>query len=199
MGTKLYVANLPLAPSAIALRAHFSTCGIVSDVQIVADRNAGRGRGSAMIRMGNQTGAERALAELNGALFGGQLLLVERAPDDGTEERTRPPRKTELTDEDARARITLQFREPSNMTYELDCDGQALVIRIFFPGSTGQWRIVAQKTREAQAPSAAAAGGSRIEAFRDLARTAREGVDTAGVQGLDWEALERALTKVRAL
>jgi RNA recognition motif-containing protein len=200
MGTKLYVANLPFAPSALALRTHFSTCGIVSDVQIVADRNVGRGRGSAFIRMGNKAGAERALAELNGAPFAGQFLLVEAAPDDGTEERApRGSRKTEQTDGDSKARITLQFRESSNMTYELDCSGLALMIRIFFPSTTGQWRIAVQTSRDAEAPSAAAAAESRLEAFRELARASRETTDTDGLRGIDWEAIEQALTKVRAL
>jgi RNA recognition motif-containing protein len=197
MGTRLYVANLPFAPSAIALRAHFSTCGVVSDVQIVADRNTGRGRGSAVVRMGSALAAERALAELNGAPFAGQLLLVEAAPDDSPrEQRGRETSRTEKADD---SRITLQFREPSNMTYELECSGVAIVIRVFFPDPTGQWRIVAQASRDADAPSAAAAASSRLEAFRELARTCREGADATVLHRIDWDAVERALTTVRAI
>jgi RNA recognition motif-containing protein len=199
MGTKLYVANLPFAPSALALRTHFGSCGGVSDVQIVQDRVVGRGRGSAMIRMDTEAAARRAVAELNGAPFAGQLLLVEVAPDERGAERTRGPRRADPAEAESPARITLQFREPSNMTYELDCAGLAIMVRIFFPSSTGEWRVVAQASRDAAAPNASGTAGSRLEAFRELARTCREGVDVAGLGRIDWQALEEALTKVRAL
>ncbi len=198
MGTKLYVANLPAAPSVIALRAHFSTCGTVSDVEIISERHSGRGRGSALVRMGSEAAAERALAELNGALFGGQLLLIEAAPGEAKAEPQRP-RRAEPIDEDAGARITLQFREAANMTYELDCSGLAIMLRIFFPNETGQWRIVAQASHDAGVPSSSASAPSRVEALRQIARACREGTDAPALRQVDWDAVERALTKVRAL
>ena len=197
MGTKLYVANLPYAPSAIALRAHFSACGVVSDVQIMADRNAGRGRATAVVRMGSSAAAERALSELNGELFAGQLLLVEAAPDDSPGDGGRSARRAEPKDE-APVRITTQFREPANMTYELDCSGVALVLRIFFPTTEGEWRIEARTSTRADAPSSDATAPSRVEALRRIAHASREGA-TGALEAVDWDAVEQSLTKVRAL
>ncbi len=197
MGTKLYVANLPSAPSAIALRAHFSACGVVSDVQIVGDRNVGRGRATAFVRMGSAAAAERALSELNGEPFAGQLLLVEAAPDDSRGDGGRAARRSEPKDE-APVRITTQFREPANMTYELDCAGVALVLRIFFPTTEGQWRIEARTSNAPDAPSSDATAPSRVEALRQIARAAREGA-VGSLELVDWDAVVQALTKVRAL
>lgn len=200
MGNKLHVANLPYAPSALALRAHFSACGDVADVQIVPDRHAGRGRGSAVVRMSSAAGAERALSELNGAAFAGQLLLVEAAPDDDGDRRRAGNRKQEQTDDDRPgARITQQYRERANLTYELDCSGATLVIRMCFPSTTGQWRIVVHASRDADTPSTAAVAASRMEAFRSVVRACREGVGVAGLERVDWDAVEQVMVKVRAL
>ena len=197
MGTKLYVANLPYAPSTIALRSHFSACGVVSEVEIVSDRNAGRGRDSAFVRMSSAAGAERALSELNGAPFAGQLLLVERAPDDPHTGSAKPRPKAPVND--AATHITLQFREQANMTYELDCAGLALVVRVFFPDTTGQWRVLARESREVDAPDTAAAARSRLEAFRQVARACCEDVRRTALGRVDWTAVEDALVRVRAL
>lgn len=217
MGTKLYVANLPSAPSALALRAHFSVCGVVADVQIVPDRNGSRAGGSAFVRMTSAVGAERALAELNGALFGGQLLLIEAAPDDAADrsrngadrgreganrtrdgaDRGRPSKgRDEQSDDSPGTRMTSQYRGPGNMTYELDCSGTTLVIRLFFPNEASEWRIVVQPSRDADAPSIAAVAASRAEAFRSVVTACREGTDFARV---DWDAVEKSMLKVRAL
>lgn len=200
MGTRLYVANLPAAPSSMALHHHFSACGMVADVQIVPDRNAGRGRASAFIRMGSAAAAQRAVAELNGAPFGGQLLLVEAAPNQAGDEREASARRKEKQDEDGSgARITMQFRELTNMTYELRCSDVTLVIRIFFPTTTGESRILMQVGREADAESTVATGSSRIEAFRSGVRACREGLGLPELERIDWAAVEAALVKVRAL
>lgn len=197
MGTKLYVANLPSTPSAIALRAHFSACGVVTEVQIMPARLAGRGRDSAFVRMSNAAGAERARSELNGALFAGQLLLVEGAPDDGATPRDRVARRAERGDGESKPHITSQFREPRNMTYELACSGVELVVRVFFADGDGQWRIAAQAGREANAPSTSATAPSRLQAFRNLAQACSE--TATELTGVDWPVVEDALLKVRAL
>jgi RNA recognition motif-containing protein len=198
--TKLYVANLPHAPNALALRAHFSACGFVSDIEIVSDRNGGRGRGSALVRMGSAASAERALSELNGSTFGGQLLLVEAAPDTGEDRSSSGNRREKQTEEDrAGVRITVQYREPANMAYELDCSGVTLVIRVCFPSATGESRIVVQTSREAGAPNVAATAGSRIDAFREVVRICRDGVAVADFARVDWDAVEHAMLQVRAI
>jgi RNA recognition motif-containing protein len=199
MGTKLYVANLPAAPSAIALRAHFSTCGTVANVELMLDRNVGRGRGSAIVRMASAAGAERAISELNGSSFAGQFLIVEAAPDDPAERHGHGTRAAQASDGDSQARITLQFREPANMTYELDCEGVGLVVRVFFPTETGDFRVVAQASGGAAAPSSDSTATSRAEALRNIARTCREGDPAATLARINWIAVEQALTKVRAI
>jgi RNA recognition motif-containing protein len=198
MGTKLYVTNLPKAASAHALRAHFGVCGVVADVHITPERNAGAGRDSAIVRMSSPAGAERARTELNGAPFGGRLLLIEVAPDDATDRRERASRKADPHD-DARTRITLQVREPTNMACELDCSGVTVVVRVYFPDATGQWRVKVHASREANAPSSAATASSRLEAFRGVSSACREDVGTAAWARVDWEAIEAAMVKVRAL
>lgn len=200
MGTKLYVANLPHAPSAGALRAHFSACGVVADVQIVSDRNGGRGRGSALVQMSSAAGAQRALSELNGSTFAGQLLLVEAAPDGDSARHGRGARREEHADGDRPyARITVQYREPANMAYELDCGGMPIAVRLFFPNTKGEWRIVVQAGREADAPSVAAVAASRIEAFRSVVGACGDSVLFAKLGRPDWDAVEKAMLEVRAL
>lgn len=202
MGTRLYVANLPSAPSASALRAHFSTCGVVADVEIVPDRNAsGRGRSSAFVRMESAAAAERAASQLNGAPFGGQLLQVEAAPDRGGDTPAPAKRKAAADSEQSeRAHITLQFRESTNMTYELDCSGVTVVVRVFFPTADGVWRVAAQASRASDAePGSFATARSRGEAFRSVVGACQEGAGASPLARIDWAAVEDALKKVRAL
>lgn len=96
-------------------------------------------------------------------------------------------------------RITQQFRERHNMTYELDCDGIAIVIRMFPPDDvkTSEWRF--------EARASASPEGSGVTA---TARTAREALDRLAKQcveqpgalsQVDWRALLVALESVRAL
>lgn len=95
-------------------------------------------------------------------------------------------------------RITQQFRERHNMTYELDCDGIALVLRMFPPDdvTTFEWRVEA-RTRPENA-SASASAPTRRQAVRDVAQWC---VDhpVHGLSIVDWDAVERALVEVRAL
>jgi hypothetical protein len=99
------------------------------------------------------------------------------------------------------ARITLQFREAANMTYELDCEGVALVLRIFFPTDTGAgaWRIVAQASTSPDSPSTASTAASKLEALRALARSCHDGGGLAAFARIDWNAVERAMANVRAV
>lgn len=196
MRVSIYVTNLPAVTDAAALRAHFAACGPVADVRVVADRNPGRGRGTAFVEMVSEAGATRALAELNGTMFSGQLLLLEPGPETPGK---RNPKKGPEEDHDVQARITTQFRESTNMTYELDCGGTALVLRVFFPPPTGEWRILAQASRAADAPSVSSTASSRVQAIRNLARDCGAGAHLGALATIDWAAVERSMTKVRAI
>lgn len=107
--------------------------------------------------------------------------------------------KAQPIEESTPARITVQFRESSNMTYELDCAGTALVLRVFFPTDAGEWRIVAQATTAPDAPSTGSKANSRVEALRALARSCREVEGLPSLARIDWSAVEQAMVKVRAV
>ena len=69
-------------------------------------------------------------------------------------------------------RITQQFRERNSMTYELDCSGVPLVLRVFFPVADSEscWRIEARTGHPLQGLEASASASSRAEAFQTIAR-----------------------------
>jgi hypothetical protein len=97
--------------------------------------------------------------------------------------------------------ITQQYRERHNMTYELDCAGEALVLRMFFPPEAGpvEWRIEARGKGAGEAVVI-----DRVAATRELAFQAVCGawpttsVPAAGA-GYDWEGVTQVLRSVRAL
>jgi len=95
-------------------------------------------------------------------------------------------------------RMLQQFRERTHMTYELECSGAPLVIRIFFPkaDSTPEWRVEAATSVGSKV--AAASAPSRAEALATIARewNARDG---GGAPDVDWVAVTTVMTTVRAI
>ena len=80
MGTRLYVGNLPFSATKITVRAAFAaTGGEVTDVHIVTDRESGQSRGFGFVTMGTEEQAQKAIAEMNGAIFEGRPLRVNEA------------------------------------------------------------------------------------------------------------------------
>jgi RNA recognition motif-containing protein len=77
MSKNLYVGNLSFQTSADDLRAAFEQYGTVSRAQVVADRETGRSRGFGFVEM--DSGAEEAVAQLNGKEFQGRTLTVNEA------------------------------------------------------------------------------------------------------------------------
>jgi hypothetical protein len=101
----------------------------------------------------------------------------------------------------ASVRITHQFRERNNMTYELDCLGIPLVLRVFFPVAADVgacWRIEAQTGHPLQGLAATASASSRAEAFRSIARDWHLALPSAA-SDLDWNGIAAAMTAVRAI
>jgi len=94
-------------------------------------------------------------------------------------------------------RITRQFREQQNATYELDCSGLPLAIRIFAPvddSTTSAWRVEMSGADVVISASAA----SRALAF-DLMIERWGGSDASGAyKALDWQAIRSALGISRA-
>jgi RNA recognition motif-containing protein len=73
----LYVGNLPFSTTADDLRETFGQYGSVTRAQVVADRETGRSRGFGFVEM--DTGADEAVAALNGVDFQGRTLTVNEA------------------------------------------------------------------------------------------------------------------------
>lgn len=185
MTNKLYVANLPPDTSESALRAHFASCGGVLDVEIAADRNSGKQRGTASVTMTSPSFATAAL-RLNGVLFDGKELRVSDAPIRAG------------TREVANVRIVQQFRERTNMTYELECAGVPLTIKMF-PQEDERWRFEASGAGAAEPVVLTGSGRTRGEALTDLVRAWNEGVGVGGGAALDGEGIMTAMRDVRAI
>src|SRR5262249_2477196 len=77
MGKNLYVGNLPFNTTDAELQDLFGQHGTVSRVQIIVDRDTGRSRGFAFVEM--DSGADDAIAQLNGKEFQGRTLTVNEA------------------------------------------------------------------------------------------------------------------------
>lgn len=99
---------------------------------------------------------------------------------------------------DPSVRITQQFRERRNMTYELDCSGVALVLRVFFPENApdSDWRIEACAGNSEPASSISASASSKALALKNIAQNWRETMPRAV---LDWDGIAQAMTLVRAI
>jgi RNA recognition motif-containing protein len=77
MSKNLYVGNLSFQTTADDLREAFAQYGNVTRAQVISDRETGRSRGFGFVEM--DSGAEEAIANLNGASFQGRNLTVNEA------------------------------------------------------------------------------------------------------------------------
>ena len=77
MSKKLYVGNISFDTTSDDLIQAFSQYGTVLGAQIVSDRDTGRSRGFAFVEM--HTGADEAIAAMNGAQLQGRTLTVNEA------------------------------------------------------------------------------------------------------------------------
>jgi RNA recognition motif-containing protein len=79
MGNRLYVGNLSYGATVDTLRERFAACGEVTDAHVVMDRETGRSRGFGFVTMASSADAQKAMAEMNGAMFDGRALKVNEA------------------------------------------------------------------------------------------------------------------------
>jgi RNA recognition motif-containing protein len=77
MSKNLYVGNLPFQTTADDLRETFEQYGSVTRSQVVSDRETGRSRGFGFVEM--ESGADEAIAALNGQQYQGRTLTVNEA------------------------------------------------------------------------------------------------------------------------
>jgi len=76
---KIYVGNLDFSLTEDSIREQFERFGAVERVDLVKDRDTGQPRGFAFVEMTNDEEAERAIAELNGAIMGNRAANVNEA------------------------------------------------------------------------------------------------------------------------
>lgn len=198
---RLYVGNLSPAANAEELRVLFGNCGPVSDVQMVVERRDMRAAPSAFVTMGTSAAAELAVSRLNGTLLDGRAVLVTEAADawrsdPGAERRARSDR-----DGPRAVVITQQYRERNNMTYELDCAGQPLILRVFFPsqGAPLAWRVEARTSDGPRAVVVAAVADSRKRALDDVSAAWDAASLPCGGPTYDWVSVGRVMQAVRAI
>jgi len=77
MGKRIYVGNLSFSTTSDDLRQTFGEFGQVSNASVVSDRETGRSRGFAFVEM--DSGADEAIAALNGRELSGRTLTVNEA------------------------------------------------------------------------------------------------------------------------
>ncbi len=79
----LFVGNLPFrfenGEVDEKLRELFEGFGVVDRVSVITDRDTGRSRGFGFVEMQDDEAAEKAIAALNGADFGGRALNVSES------------------------------------------------------------------------------------------------------------------------
>lgn len=79
MNTKMYVGNLPFDVTEQQLRDHFAAHGVVTELNLVMDRETGRPRGFAFVTMDEASNMERAIRELDGKELNGRALKINEA------------------------------------------------------------------------------------------------------------------------
>ncbi len=77
MAKTIYVGNMPFSASVDDVQELFARFGEVTAVKFVNDRDTGRFRGFCFVDMAS--GAEEAIADLDGKDFGGRALRVNEA------------------------------------------------------------------------------------------------------------------------
>jgi hypothetical protein len=100
------------------------------------------------------------------------------------------------------AKITDQFRSRSGFVYDLRCDGANLTLFIApteQPSEAGGWKVEARASQSREMVVIAKHGMTRRGALRAVARWWRSKERELGVPKVDWEAVEKALTQIRAL
>ena|SRR2546422_8046297 len=79
MSKKLFVGNLSFQATESDITSVFEACGVVESVSIITDRDTGRSKGFGFVVMGEEEGADKAIATLNGSQLNGRALTVNEA------------------------------------------------------------------------------------------------------------------------
>lgn len=76
----IYVGNLPYSTTEDELRDLFADFGTVHEARLMMDRDTGRPRGFAFVKM-EDSDADAAISALNGKDMGGRSLRINEAED----------------------------------------------------------------------------------------------------------------------
>jgi RNA recognition motif-containing protein len=79
VGKKLYVGNLSYSANNADLEGLFAPFGTVRSVEVIQDRDTGRGKGFAFVEMASDQEAAAAIAGLSGKEHDGRNLTVNEA------------------------------------------------------------------------------------------------------------------------
>lgn len=86
------------------------------------------------------------------------------------------------------------------MTYELECSGARLIVRVFHPSSPQEtWRVEARASEDVDAVVATASAGSASAALDGVAQWWRDHALARALSPYDWNAVAQAMTAVRAI
>ena len=75
----IFVGSLPFSIEEADLRESFEAYGAVDSVKIITDKFTGRSKGFGFVEMENDTEAEKAIQELNGATVDGRTIVVNKS------------------------------------------------------------------------------------------------------------------------
>ena len=75
----IYVANLSFSVKDEDLRSYFAEYGEVSSAKVITDKLTNRSRGFAFVEMPDEAAAQKAIAELDGAMVDGRSIKVNLA------------------------------------------------------------------------------------------------------------------------
>lgn len=83
MSKKLFVGSLSWNTNDDELRRAFEGFGELEDVKVISDRDTGRSRGFGFVTFMDNEGANKAIAEMNGAMLDGRAIVVNEAKERG--------------------------------------------------------------------------------------------------------------------
>lgn len=75
----IFVGSLPFSIDEADLREAFEAYGEVASVKIITDKFTGRSKGFGFVEMSNDSEAQKAIEELNGATVGGRTVVVNKS------------------------------------------------------------------------------------------------------------------------
>ena len=75
----IYVSNLSFAVQDEDLRSYFAEYGDVTSAKVIMDKFTNRSKGFGFVEMSDETAAQKAIAELDGATVDGRSIKVSVA------------------------------------------------------------------------------------------------------------------------